>query len=244
MENSQEPKKTFKEKLVKLFKTHFMLGIVVIVPVWIAYFVASILFKWVSDFTFPIFERFIPEEKYIYIAAKTGSFFISIALVCLLGFFANIILGKNILLFLENLLGKIPMIGTVYFSAKQFVNFIFSSDKTKGFKQVVFIPYPNDRTIALAFLTNRIEIDGKKYVCVFMPTTPNPSTGFLMLYREKDVKYTNYSVDQAFQFIISIGVISLEPDKQPIGPIIKESIKEKFQHQVEKLKEEVKSDDD
>ena len=151
--NSQEHKKTLKEKFIKLFKAHFMMGIVIIVPAWIAYFVASILFNWVSDFTFPIFETFIPDKKYIWAAAKTGSFFISVALVYLIGFFANIILGKNVLNFLENLIGKIPMIGTVYSSSKQFVNFIFSNDKDKGFKQVVLIPYPNERARALAFLT-------------------------------------------------------------------------------------------
>ena len=241
--NSQEPKKTFKEKFIKLFKAHFMMGIVVIVPAWIAFWVGSILFNWVSNFTFPIFKIFIKDEKYIFVAVKTGSFFISVGLICLLGFFTNIIFGKNVLSYLEKLISRIPMIGTVYSSAKQFVGFIFSKDKTKGFKQVVLIPYPNEHTRALAFLTNRIEIEGKRYVCIFMPTTPNPSTGFLMLYKESDIQYTNYSIDQAFQFIISVGVIGLDPDKQNEEIPIKGSMQEKVQHQVEKLKEETKSDD-
>ncbi|MDR2860370.1 MAG: DUF502 domain-containing protein, partial [Elusimicrobiota bacterium] len=219
MENNTEPKRTIKERLLKILKNYLTLGIVIIIPLWLTFFVASILFDWVSNFTYPIFNAFTPEKQYAQIITKVGSFFISIILVCLLGFFANKVFGKNVLGFFEHLIGKIPIIGTVYLSAKQFINFIFSSDKTKGFKQVVLVPYPNEKSYSVAFLTNTLKINGEEHVCTFMPTTPNPSTGFLMMYKEKDIIHTNYSIDQAFQFIISVGVIGLDDKHSKDKPV-------------------------
>ncbi|MDR0823095.1 MAG: DUF502 domain-containing protein [Endomicrobium sp.] len=225
-------KKTLKEKLGKLIKIHFIMGVVIIIPLWLTYFVASILFNWVGHFTFPAIDVFTPDKRWVYVISKISSFFISIALVCLLGFLTNKVLGKNVIKFFEQALGKIPLIGTVYFSAKQFVNFIFSGDKDKGLKQVVFVPYPYKGVYSAAFLTNEQRIKGENYICVFMPTTPNPSTGFLMMFKKEEIVYTNYTIDQAFQFIVSVGVISLD-HKHIQGNVDVEEIEQ----QVEKLKE-------
>jgi uncharacterized membrane protein len=126
-----------------------------------------------------------------------------------LGFLTNKIIGKTVLNFFERLIDNVPLINTVYSSAKQFINFLFGKDKSKGFKKVVFVPYPHKDSYAVAFLTGEQIIKGERYVCAFMPTTPNPTTGFLILYKEEEIIHTNYTVDQAFQIIISMGVISL-----------------------------------
>jgi uncharacterized membrane protein len=209
------------------------MGIIIIIPLWLTFLVASILFNWRGTFTFPTISTFTSDKQWVYIITKISSFFISIAFICFLGFLANRVLGKTLLKFFEQLLGKIPMLGTVYFSAKQFVNFIFTNDESKGFKQVVFIPYPHKDVYAAAFLTNEQKINAIDHVCVFMPTTPNPSTGFLLMYKKEDIIYTNYSIDQAFQFIISVGVISLD-EKQKDNEISVEEIHQ----QIEKLKED------
>jgi uncharacterized membrane protein len=117
--------------------------------------------------------------------------------------------GKSVVKFFENLIDNVPLIGTVYSSAKQFIHFLFGKDKNKGFKKVVFIPYPSKETYCTAFLTGEQIVKDEKYMCVFMPTTPNPTTGFLMLYKEEEIIHTNYTIDQAFQFIMSMGVISM-----------------------------------
>ncbi|MDR3048773.1 MAG: DUF502 domain-containing protein [Elusimicrobiota bacterium] len=229
----EEAKKTIKQRLGKLIKSHFMMGIVIIIPLWLAYFVASILFNWVGHFTFPAIDIFTPDKRWIYVISKISSFFISIALVCLLGFLTNKVLGRNVIKFFEKAIEKIPMISTVYFSAKQFINFIFAGDNEKGFKQVVFVPYPYKGVYAAAFLTNEQTIKGENYICVFMPTTPNPSTGFLMMFKKEEVVYTDYTIDQAFQFIISVGVISLD-NHHIQGNVDVEEIEQ----QVERFKED------
>ncbi|MDR0486028.1 MAG: DUF502 domain-containing protein [Elusimicrobiota bacterium] len=235
MENNEEHKTTLREKFAVLIKKHLVMGIIIIIPLWLTYFVASILFNWTSSFTFPVINVFTSDKRWVYIIAKASSFFLSIALVCLLGFFTNKVLGKNVINFFESLLGKIPMLGAVYFAAKQFVHFIFTDDKSKGFKQVVFVPYPTDKSYCAAFLANEQFVNGEKRYCVFMPTTPNPSTGFLMLYKKEDVIFTKYTIEEAFQFIISVGVISLDSAKQ--GEEIEE-----IQEQIEKLKDSATED--
>jgi uncharacterized membrane protein len=73
----------------------------------------------------------------------------------------------------------------------------------------VFVPYPEKETYCAAFLTGEQIVKGEKRICVFMPTTPNPTTGFLLLYKEEEIVHTNYNIDQAFQFIMSMGVINM-----------------------------------
>ena len=200
----------FKRRMGVRIKRYFATGLIVIIPLWLTFFIVSILFNWVSNFTFPILDYFISDKAWAQMLAKAISFFVSIASICLLGFLAGKVLGRTVLNYFERLLTKVPLIGTVYSAAKQFVGFLFGKDKKKSFKEVIFVPYPNADTYCVAFKTGEQIVGGEKYVCTFMPTTPNPTTGFLLLLKEKDIIYTDYTVDQAFQFLISIGVIAMD----------------------------------
>ena len=201
---------TFKKKMGVLIKRHLVTGLIVIIPLWLTFFIVNILFNWISNFTFPILTHFISDKTWAQMLAKAISFFVSIASICLLGFLTNKVLGRTILNFFEKLIKKVPLIGTIYMTVKQFVNFLFGNDKKKSFKEVVFVPYPNTDSYCVAFKTGEQFVGDEKYICVFMPTTPNPTTGFLFLFKEKDIIPTDYTVDQAFQFAISIGVIPMD----------------------------------
>ena len=191
-------------------KRYLVTGLIVIIPLWLTFFIVTILFNWISNFTFPILDYFISDKAWAQMLAKVISFFVSITSICLLGFLASKVLGRTVLNYFEKLLNKVPLIGTVYSAAKQFVGFLFGKDKNKSFKSVVFVPYPNADTYCVAFKTGEQTVGEEKYICTFMPTTPNPTTGFLLLLKEKDIIYTDYTIDQAFQFLISIGVISMD----------------------------------
>jgi len=205
---------TLKKRIGVLLRRHLVTGLIVIIPLWLTFFIVNILFKWIINFTFPILTHFISDKAWAQMLAKAISFFVSIASIWLLGFLTNKVLGKTVLNFFERLIKRVPLIGTIYMAVKQFVNFLFGSDKKKSFKEVVFVPYPNADTYCVAFKTGEQFIGGEKYICTFMPTTPNPTTGFLFLYKEKDVIPTDYTVDQAFQFVISIGVITMDGRKK------------------------------
>jgi uncharacterized membrane protein len=201
-----ENEKHIKNKL----KMYLITGLVVVIPIWLTYFAMSIVFKWISNFTFPFVKFYIADRYWVVVIAKTLSFFASIFSVLLLGFIANRVFGKKVLTHIEDFIEKLPILGTVHSATRKFISFIFGTDSAKGFKQVVFVCYPKKGVYTVAFLTGEQFIEYKKYLCVFMPTAPNPTTGFLLLCQEEDVIYTKYSVEQAFQFIISAGVIGMD----------------------------------
>ncbi|MDR2436992.1 MAG: DUF502 domain-containing protein [Endomicrobium sp.] len=221
MENNE---KSTKWRLSGAIKKYIMTGLIVIIPLWLMYFVIAILFKWVSGFTLPIVKYFLIDNYWIQVVGKISSFCLSLISIIVLGFIANRAFGKKTLISIEKLIEKLPIFGTVHSAAKQFVNFIFGKDSKKSFKQVVFIPYPTKDIYCVAFLTGEQKVNHEKRVCVFMPTTPNPTTGFLFLMKEEDIIYTSYSVEQAFQFIISVGVIEMDTHNKKIQ--LKEEIEE------------------
>ena len=147
---------------------------------------------------------------------KKVSFFLTLIIICFVGYFTNKVLGRTIFKYFENIFIKLPFVGSIYLSLKKLFSF-FSSSKDKGmnFQKVVFIPFPNKVSYCAAFSTGERIIDGQKYITTFMPTTPNPTTGFLMLIKESDVIESDYTVEEAIQYIISAGII--KPETKNLG---------------------------
>jgi uncharacterized membrane protein len=114
--------------------------------------------------------------------------------------------------FSDYLFHRIPFIRAVYKTCQDVINTIFTTD-TKAFKQVVMVPFPNTETRSIGLVT-RESIpnfeNGEKtdLVAVFVPTTPNPTSGFLLLYKEEELVHLNMSVENALKYIISCGVIT------------------------------------
>ncbi|MDR1511351.1 MAG: DUF502 domain-containing protein [Endomicrobium sp.] len=208
--DERQVKKNLKGKSGILIRTYFITGLIVIIPLWLTFFVVTVIFKWISSFALPVINYFVADTLLAHAIARTSSFFISIISVIVLGFITNRVFGKNALNSIEKLIEKLPILRTIHFIAKQFVNFIFGKDSAKNFNKVVFVPYPSKEIYSVAFLTSEQVIGGEKYLCSFMPTSPNPTTGFLLLVKEKEVIHTDYTIEQAFQFIISIGVINMD----------------------------------
>jgi len=217
MENNEQEqikaKITIQARLWILIKRYFSTGLIILIPLWLILFVGKVIFNWVSDLTYPVFFPFlsaiIADKSWVYVLLKISSFIISIASICFLGFITNKVIGRSILNYFEKLIATVPLIGTLYSAAKQVIHFLFGKDKNKGFKKVLLVPYPNKDVYCAAFLTGEQMVNGEKRLCVFMPTIPNPTTGFLFVYKEEDVIYTNYTVEQAIQFMISMGVIGM-----------------------------------
>ncbi|MDR2426536.1 MAG: DUF502 domain-containing protein [Endomicrobium sp.] len=211
-------KKTLKKRIGVLLKRYLATGLIVIIPLWLTFFVVTILFNLISNFAapylIPMLDLFMPDKIWVYRFQKLICFIVAIASICLLGFVTNRVVGKTLLSWLEQFIEKVPLLGTVHSAAKQFVRFVFGKEQNNGFKKVVLIPFPSKGSYSIAFLTGYHEVDGERHVCAFMPTTPNPTTGFLLLFKEEDVKNTNYTIEDAFQFIISMGVISPDKDKR------------------------------
>ncbi len=128
-----------------------------------------------------------------------------------LGFLSNYVLGKFFISSTEKVLGKVPFISTVYRSVKQIVE-TFGKENRAVFKQVVLIEYPRADCFVLGFLTNEasgetIEVIGKPLTNVFVPTTPNPTSGFLLMLPPEDIYPLSMSVGDGMKMLISGGAV-------------------------------------
>ena len=213
-DNSKKEKKS-------IIRKSFISGLLVILPVWLTIFIILILFKWISSLSMPILSPFLKlftsDSEWVEVLAKIASFFLTLIIIFFIGFFTNIWFGKKIYNFFENLFIKLPLIGSIYSSLKKLFSFFAKpdDDTTQKFQKVVFIPFPTKETYCVAFSTGEKVINGQKYITTFMPTTPNPTTGFLMLVKEEDVIESEYTVEEAIQYIISAGIV--QPDKKELG---------------------------
>lgn len=205
---------------VNFFRQLFISGLLIILPLWLTVWVISIIFKWISAFSMPILSPilniFTSDSAWILVLAKIVSFFLTLIIICFVGYFTNKVLGRTIFRYFENVFIKLPFVGSIYLSLKKLFSFFSSSqDKGMNFQKVVFIPFPNKDSYCAAFSTGEKMINGEKYITTFMPTTPNPTTGFLMLIKEEDVIESNYTVEEAIQYIISAGII--KPETKNLG---------------------------
>jgi len=135
------------------------------------------------------------------------AFLLAVSLICLVGRFGRDYLGRRAIKWTDKALLSIPLLNKIYGTVKQ-VNESFSSNKS-SFKQVVLVPFPHAASRAIGFVTGeQITLGNEKWVGVFVPTTPLPTSGFLLLYAERDLVKLDMSVPDAIKFIISLGAIS------------------------------------
>lgn len=142
-------------------------------------------------------------------------------IILILLFFFTVFLGivgrwlliNYILRISERLVQRIPFIRAVYNTCKDVIKTLFAT-QNKSFKQVVLAPYPNADTYCLGFLT-RDNMRGlgspsdEELIAVFIPCTPNPTSGFLMMFKKEELIYLNMKVEEAFKYVISCGVITI-----------------------------------
>ena len=203
------PGKGFWARIRGGLKRSFLTGLLVIVPIGITFFIIS----WVITFTDSILD-FLPARLHpkTYIPIPGWGFIITFLIILISGMLATNIFGSRLLAFWNTLIDRIPFVRTIYGSTRQILEAFFMSTG-RHFQRPVLIEYPRKGLWSIAFLTGttREMIQkkvGKKMVSVFLPSTPNPTTGFFMMLPEEDVKELPISVEDAAKLIISAGMIS------------------------------------
>lgn len=190
-------------------RRYFITGLLLVLPIFISFYILFVIFRFVDG----IFGGFINS----YLKANFGFFIPGIgfilggAIVLFSGFLATHFLGKKALPALEQWFLKLPGIRQIYPAAKQIIEFLFSKDKA-AFKQVVLAEYPSKGMWSIGFLTNEAfdearEKIAQELVHVFIPSTPGPWSGFLILVPRKDIKLLDMSVEGAIKLIISGGIL-------------------------------------
>ena len=197
------------------FRNAFLTGLLIFLPLGTTVFVLKFLLGLFQEpATDLAYELGIKEESFFFgletLLAIVGLLFGVLALT-LLGFLSNYFLGKFFIGLTEKFLGKVPFLSNVYRSAKQIVE-TFGKENRAVFQEVVMIEYPRPDCYVLGFVTTEasgetVEAIGKQLTNVFVPTTPNPTSGFLLLLPRKDIFPLNMSVGDGMKMLISGGAV-------------------------------------
>ena len=186
--------------------TKMLSGLLILIPFFIAYFVLVFVFRIILSIISPILNlgsySGMPES-----IVTILSVIILVFIVYLFGVLATYSFGRKIVKVTEALLLKIPLLKTVFSASKTAISAL-SLNREASFHSVVFIEFPKEGYWALGFVTGiTSDKDGEEYLRVFMPTTPNPTTGFFMIIKQKDVVKTDISVEDALQSILTGGIL-------------------------------------
>lgn len=149
---------------------------------------------------------------------------VTLLIILLTGLVAANVLGQRLVRYWEALLARIPVVKSIYYSVKQVSDTLFSSSG-QAFRKALLIQYPREGSWTIAFLTGRPggaaahHLHGD-YVSVYVPTTPNPTSGFFLMMPRADVVELEMSVDEALKYIISMGVVTPNGNRSPAKPAL------------------------
>jgi uncharacterized membrane protein len=220
-----------KTKWFGSWRTNFLAGLAVVMPAVISIAVVLWLFGTVANFT-DMLLFFLPRQL-THQADGAGplhwywsvvAFLLTLGLISMVGLAARHYVGRKLIEFGENLFLKVPLLNKVYLALKQ-INEAFATSKKSAFKTVVLVQFPRPGVYSLGFITSEqhAEVQAKTsehVLCVFVPTTPNPTTGFLVLVPEKEIVKLEMSVADAIKFIISLGTVSPEFAQPGTAPAV------------------------
>lgn len=197
--------------------------------VWLPIVVTVLLFRFLitlMDQTLILLPSQIRPEAVIGFKLPGLGLILTLLVLIVTGIFAANFVGKSMVNFGEKIFKKIPIVRSVYSAAKNFADIVFS-DTGQSFKKVLLIQYPRKGVYSLAFQTstNLGEVQkktGSDVVCTFVPTTPNPTSGFIIIIPKEDVIEMDMEVDEAFKMIVSLGVVVPEWNKEELETLSKQ----------------------
>ncbi len=194
----------------RVLRRYFFTGLLVLLPVVVTVSVLWRFFFALDD----ILGRFV--ETYLGRSVPGVGLVALVALILGIGAVASNFLGKRVIRIGERLVARVPLMGWIYRTTKQLFSTILE-ERGESFRKVVLVSYPQKGTYSVAFVTSEsptsVESElGKGFVTVFLPTTPNPTSGFLLVVPAEDVIPMDLSVDEGLRLVISAGALSKNGD--------------------------------
>jgi uncharacterized membrane protein len=196
---------------------HLLTGLLTFLPIWLTWIVFKAIFSLLSEINLPwvaalsetLALRFPESLGYINQGWLTSllAFIATLLTLYLLGFATNRVLGRRLLAGFERLIGRIPLAHTIYGGSKKLMGML--QQKPEGTQRVVLIEFPSRELKAIGFVTRTFrDAHGTELAAVYVPTTPNPTGGYLEIVPLDSLVATDWSVDQAMAFILSAGAVA------------------------------------
>ena len=202
-------KKSKRKSLSLTIRNYFITGVVVLIPIGFTLYLTKILIGISSN----LIPKNLNPNHYLPFNIPGVEILISILLITLVGGLSLSFFGKRILKLIDDLFQRIPFLRTVYSAIVQMTETF--SKKNDDTKSVVLVEYPRKGVWAVGFATKEntgemADKTNKKLINVFVPTTPNPTTGFLLMYKKEDMIFLDLKPEHAIKYIVSCGVITPE----------------------------------
>jgi uncharacterized membrane protein len=226
-------------------KKQFITGLIILLPIAVTIAFVFFIINFLTNPFVNFIEHFLEEEAWFYQYRALIHFALQIIMLLflffftlLLGFLARAVVFKSLLALHDFILHRIPILKTIYKAMQQLIRTLFGTE-SRSFKQVVMVRFPNATTYCIGLVASQApsvceKTMGGPLVTVFVPTTPNPTSGFLMMYPTTDLIYLDMKVEDAFKYIISCGVITADtPD-----------IRKDFTKEGNYIKDEIESKDE
>ncbi len=231
---SPRPRSRVLATLRALVRARITAGILTVLPVLITVWIVTVVFGWLRDASRWVLDSFvlstwgrklmlswgIPPEDITGVGLKAlppwlqwfltlFSIALTILLLYLIGLFAANLIGRRIIELVDQLIARVPFIKSIYGALKQITS-LFSGDAQHGFQRVALVPFPNELTRSVGFITNtfRDSVSGDELCAVFIATTPNPTTGFVFVLKRSDIIEVTWTVEEALKIAMSAGVLS------------------------------------
>jgi uncharacterized membrane protein len=195
---------------MKRIRRIIVAGLLVWLPLGITIFIIRLLLDLLGQ-TYKIIPEFLRPESILGFSIPGFEILLALVIIFATGLIAANFIGKSLVDWWESFLDKIPLVRNIYSPLKKFSELILS-DQTQSFSKVLLIEYPRKGLYSLCFQTSKNlgEIEkksGRDVVCVFVPTTPNPTSGLILMVPQEDVIELDMSVEDGLKMIISLGVV-------------------------------------
>jgi uncharacterized membrane protein len=192
-------------------RKYFITGLLVLVPLFITVWVLTTLISTMDSSLLLLPAQWRPEAQFGRAIPGVGAL-LTLLIIFVTGVIATNFFGKRLILLWEALLGRVPVVKSIYNSVKQVSDTLFS-DSGNAFRKALLVQFPREGSWTIAFMTghpggdvaNHLQGD---FVSVYVPTTPNPTGGYFLMLPSKDVIELDMSVDEALKYIISMGVVA------------------------------------
>lgn len=194
-------------------RRHFLTGLIVIVPLGLTYYVISAIVGFMDQILAFLPPKFHPDTYLPFRIPGLGVIF-TLIVIQVVGLLSANLMGRRIVKSYERILERIPLVRGLYVAVKQLLEQILSA-RSERFRRVVLVEYPRKGIYSIGFVTGEGRGETqlktpKKVLNVFVPTTPNPTSGFYLLIPEEEAVQLNITVEQAFKLIISAGMVVTE----------------------------------
>ena len=191
------------------FKRITFAGIFAIVPIALTFYIIKIIIVFLNQLTAPFLERVQLEIPGLGVV-------LTILIIFALGIFVTNVLGRKLFSWAERLIASIPLVKNIYSTIKQITNAFSGAVKTDNYQRVIYIQYPRPELWTISFVTGEsVDKSGVRYYYVFVPTTPNPTSGVFIIIPQKDAVDAEMTVEEGLKAVISGGLLA--PKRSPIG---------------------------